>query len=51
MKKIALVLSLVLFLSTAILPVRADELDDVNNELSKLQKELSASLNATKPLE
>lgn len=51
MKKIALVLSLVLFLSIAILPVRADELDDVNNELSKLQKDLNASLNATKPLE
>lgn len=31
--------------------VYADELDDLTNELSKLQKDLDASRNATKPLE
>ncbi len=31
--------------------VRADELDDINNELNKLKSDLQASQNATKPLE
>ncbi len=51
MKKIAIILSLFFLCVNFIYPVRADELDDVNNELAKLQKDLNASLNATKPLE
>lgn len=51
MKKIAVFLSLLFLLCILIFPVHADELDDVNSELAKLQKDLNASLNATKPLE
>ncbi|KXK10297.1 MAG: Amidase enhancer precursor [Microgenomates bacterium OLB23] len=51
MRKILALLSLMFACFVLIFPVRADELDDVNNELAKLQRDLNASLNATKPLE
>lgn len=51
MKKLATILAVVFVCVLFILPVRADELDDVNGELAKLQKDLNASLAATKPLE
>lgn len=50
MKKLLTLLFLLFFLSTYAL-VSADELDDINSQLSKLSADLQASIDATKPLE
>jgi len=51
MRKIAIYSLLLLLCFFFIIPVRADELDDVNSELAKLQRDLNSSLSASKPLE
>lgn len=48
---LVLVGSIALFVLGSFSAVQADELDDVTAELAKLQKDLDASRNATKPLE
>ena len=46
-----LIVPLLCILLLALTPVHADELDDVNTEIGKLQQDLDASRNASKPLE
>ena len=51
MKRVLCGIIIICLLTTVVGGVFADELDDINTELSKLKSSLDVSRNATKPLE
>ncbi len=51
MRRFLILVSVLVVILITTFPARADELDDINSQLTKLSADLQASIDATKPLE